>query len=100
MRKVRKHPAFTAEHAARIALGAFYNAKATLPLDGPALVGAWMEQISRKLREDDITRGHYDEIIRRWQAQDDADKGMADNEQFAGLDNRTHNAIAWGAENA
>lgn len=100
MRKIRKHVAFTAEHAVRMALGAFYNAQALRPTDGPALVGAWMEALSRKLREDDITRGHYLEIIRRWEAEENASKATSDNEQFADLDNRHHNDVTRRLENA
>ncbi|ULU23787.1 hypothetical protein [Dyella terrae] len=69
MRKMRKHASFTADHAIRMALGAYYNARAARPLDGAAMVGAWMLEISRKLAGDDITRGDYAEIIGRWNAE-------------------------------
>jgi hypothetical protein len=100
MRKTKKHSALTADHAIRMALGAFYVASAAKPADGPALVGGWMLELSRKLEEDDITRSDYREIIRRWDAEEEASKITSDNEQFATLDNRHHNGVNRGLQNA
>jgi hypothetical protein len=100
MSKNAKHARLTADHAVRLALGAYYNATAGRPGDGPALVGAWMLELSRKLGEDDITRAHYREIIRRWEAEENASLVSPDNEQFARLDNRLHNDVTRGLENA
>lgn len=89
----RKHVRLTADDACRIALGAFYNAAACGPSDGPALVGAWMLEVSKKLRADDVIGPHYREIIARWEVEENA----PDNAQFATEDNPPENAAIQGA---
>lgn len=94
-----RHTRFTAQHAARIALGAFYNAARRPSLDGPALLGAWMEEVSHKLREDDITRRHYGEIIRRWEVADNAVSAGQNGNGLPPGENAPDNADPTGAEN-
>ena len=93
MRMRRERGGLTADGACRIALGAFYNATARHPRDGAALVGAWMEEISRKLKRDAAVGLDYREIIARWEAEENA----PDNARFATGDNPPENAAIQGA---
>lgn len=95
MRMRRERSGLTADGACRIALGAFYNATARHPRDGAALVGAWMEEISRKLKRDAAVGLDYREIIARW----GAEENTPNNAQFATIDNRPDNAATAGAGN-
>lgn len=93
MRNQTRHTRLTADDACRIALGAFYNAARTRPVDGPAWVEAWMLQISAKLGEDDIIGPHYREAIARMEAEENA----SENAQFATRENRRDNRSTTGA---
>lgn len=93
-------PAFSAQHATRIALGAYYNAIAASPRSGPELVGAWMEALSKKLASDEITRLDYAEIMRIWQAEDNAKLACSEGNNLPLSENAADNGPTTGSENA
>lgn len=98
MSKRTKHLKLTADHAVRIALGAYYVAASVPHGDGANLVGAWLLELSRKLKEDDITSRDYVTIIERWALEDNASAGLSVNGLHGG-DNRPDNAARSGVDN-
>lgn len=87
----------TAEHALRIALGAFFNAEARRPADAPALIGEWMLEITRKLASDRLTCADYRTVIARWEAEENPDFAAQELNALHPEDNRHHNAAKAGS---
>lgn len=91
---------FSAQDAARIAIGAFYSAHSWPFHDGAELLGNWMLAVSSKLAKDEITSAHYVELMRRWREDENAFVSRVEKNSLHASENTPDNRNATGVENA
>ena len=97
----RRHlpPSFSAQDAARIAIGAFYKARSCKFGDSSELLENWLLAMTSKLKRDDITRKDFAEVMKRWEGEENPDLSRLKGNGLLKSDNPLNNPDGMGVGN-